>query len=76
MMYCFSTYEHMSDDLSATITRIAQFCNIPIDESLLNLTLERASFAFMQHHKLNSTMLFYVQKPRSQCCLMAATVPR
>ena len=47
----FLTYEHMSDDLSATITRIAQFCNIPIDESLLNLTLERASFAFMQHHK-------------------------
>jgi hypothetical protein len=45
------TYEQMSADRPALIRRIAGFCSIPLDDALLELTLERSSLAFMLANK-------------------------
>ena len=45
------SYEHMSADPATHIHRVAEFCGIPLDDSLLELTLERTSLTFMLAHK-------------------------
>ena len=43
----FLAYEHMLDDPSGTIARIADFANIELDDDLLEITLEHSSREFM-----------------------------
>jgi hypothetical protein len=45
------SYEQMSADPPAAVRRLAAFCGIPLDDSLLALTLEHSSFGFMLRHK-------------------------
>ncbi len=45
------SYEQMMDDPARAIRRIAAFCEIPLDDELLALTLERSSLAYMLAHK-------------------------
>ena len=45
------TYEHMIGNPQATVRRIARFCDIPLDDELLGITLEHTSRAFMLKHK-------------------------
>lgn len=45
------SYEQMSADPVTHIRRVADFCGIPLDDALLELTLERTSLAFMLAHK-------------------------
>ena len=45
------TYEQMNADPQTHISRVAEFCGIPLDDALLDLTRERASLAFMLAHK-------------------------
>ncbi|RLA45969.1 MAG: sulfotransferase domain-containing protein [Gammaproteobacteria bacterium] len=47
----FMAYEHMQQDLEGTIVRVARFIDIPLDDDLLKITLQHASFAFMLEHK-------------------------
>ena len=46
-----TTYEHMIDTPEDHVRRVAGFCNIPLDDELLALTLERSSLAYMIEHK-------------------------
>ena len=41
----------MREDLEGTIRRIAAFIDIALDDELLAITLEHASFDFMNRHK-------------------------
>ncbi len=45
------SYEHMVEDPELTIRRVARFCDIPLDDELLALTLEHTSRPFMLAHK-------------------------
>ncbi len=45
------SYEHMTAAPEAMVRRLAAFCDIPLDDPLLALTLERSSLAFMLAHK-------------------------
>ena len=45
------SYEQMTRDPAAHIRRLAAYCDIPLNEALLALTLERSSLAFMLAHK-------------------------
>lgn len=45
------SYEQMTLDPVAHIRRLAAFCNIPLDDALVALTLERSSLDFMLAHK-------------------------
>ena len=45
------SYEHMVEDPQLTIRRVADFCNIPLNDDLLTLTLEHTSRSFMLKHK-------------------------
>lgn len=45
------SYEQMIAEPEASIRRVAAFCDIPLDDDLLALTLERSSIAFMLEHK-------------------------
>lgn len=45
------SYEHMVEDPELMIRRVAQFCDIPLDDELLTLTIEHTSRAFMLAHK-------------------------
>ena len=45
------SYEQMSAEPEASIRRIARFCDIALDTSLLDLTLKQTSLAFMLAHK-------------------------
>jgi hypothetical protein len=45
------SYEQMTDEPEATIRRLAAFSGIPLDDELLDLTLERSSLAFMLKYK-------------------------
>lgn len=45
------TYEHMIDAPERHIRMLADFCDIPLDDELLALTLERSSLAYMLDHK-------------------------
>ncbi|MEH6592955.1 MAG: sulfotransferase domain-containing protein [Halioglobus sp.] len=47
----FMAYEHMKEDLTGTIRKVADFMGIELDDSLLSITEEHASLAFMQRHK-------------------------
>lgn len=44
-------YEQMTAQPAAHIRRLAAFCGLPLDESLLALTLERSSLTYMLAHK-------------------------
>jgi hypothetical protein len=45
------SYEYMSDEPEETIRRVAAFADLPLDDALLERTLERSSLAFMLEHK-------------------------
>lgn len=45
------TYEGMVSDPVATIRRVAQFIDVPLDDDLLALAVERSSLPFMLAHK-------------------------
>ena len=45
------SYEHMVEDPELTIRRVAAFCNIPLDDELLAITLEHTSREFMLRYK-------------------------
>lgn len=45
------TYEHMIVEPEAHVRMVADFCDIPLDDDLLALTLERTSLAYMLKHK-------------------------
>jgi hypothetical protein len=47
----FMAYEHMKEDLTGTIRKVANFMEIELDDSLLSITEEHASLPFMQQHK-------------------------
>ncbi|MFN3232048.1 MAG: sulfotransferase domain-containing protein [Alphaproteobacteria bacterium] len=47
----FMAYEHMKDDLTGTIQKVAEFMDITLDDELLAITQEHASLPFMQRHK-------------------------
>lgn len=47
----FMAYEHMKDDLTGTIRKVAEFMAIELDDELLAIASQHASLAFMQHHK-------------------------
>ena len=44
-------YERMNADPEAAIRQVAAFCGLPLDDELLDLTLERSSLGFMLEHK-------------------------
>ncbi|MCI5130999.1 MAG: sulfotransferase domain-containing protein [Candidatus Electrothrix sp. EH2] len=43
-------YESLKNDFDKTIERIADFCDIPLNTSILERTRERTSFEFMKKH--------------------------
>jgi hypothetical protein len=45
------SYEHMIDDPEGAVRRLAAFCEIPLSEALLALTLDRSSIGYMLAHK-------------------------
>lgn len=45
------SYEHMCDAPEAHIRKLAAFCDLPLDDELLALTLERSSLPYMLQHK-------------------------
>ena len=45
------SYEQMIAEPEASIRRVAAFCDLPLDDELLALTLERSSIGFMLEHK-------------------------
>jgi hypothetical protein len=45
------SYEHMTADPEWGVRALAEFCGIPLDAGLLELTLERSSIAYMLKHK-------------------------
>ena len=47
----FMAYEHMKDDLTGTIQKVASLMEIDLDDELLAITEEHASLTFMQTHK-------------------------
>jgi hypothetical protein len=47
----YLVYEHMNADLEGTIRKVANFVNIDLDEELLTIVMNNASFSFMQSHK-------------------------
>jgi hypothetical protein len=47
----FLAYEQMLADTEGTITRIAEFIGVPLDDDLMKLTLEHTSLSYMLEHK-------------------------
>lgn len=47
----FLAYEKMLKDARGTIDRIAQFIGVPLDDELMDITLEHSSLPFMLEHK-------------------------
>ena len=47
----FMAYEHMKDDLTVAIQKVASLMAIDMDDELLAITEEHASLTFMQKHK-------------------------
>jgi hypothetical protein len=47
----FMAYEHMKEDLTGTIRKVANFMEIELDDSLLSITEEHASLPFMLENK-------------------------
>lgn len=67
------TYEGMNADPAGTIRRVAAFVGVPLDDELLALTLERASFAFMLQHKDRFDDLLMRQASEVRCNLPAGS---
>lgn len=44
-------YEDILNDLDATVRRIAEFCDLPVTESIMSRVVERCSFDFMKKHE-------------------------
>lgn len=63
------SYEHMSEDPTRYIERLAAFCGIPLDNKLLQITLERTSLPFMLLHKDKFDDLMMRQKSEERCNL-------
>ncbi len=55
-------YEDILDDLEGNIRKVADFCNIPIDENEMPRILERSSFQFMKQHQ-DKLSPFVMHKP-------------
>lgn len=47
----FMAYEHMLKDPEDTVKRVAAFCDIPLDDELLALVLERSSIGYMSTYR-------------------------
>lgn len=47
----YLVYEHMKEDLTGTIRRVANFIDIELDDELLAITEKHASLEFMLQHK-------------------------
>ncbi len=47
----YLVYEHMIGDLDGTIKKVADFCDIPLDNELLAITQQHASLEFMKAHR-------------------------
>lgn len=45
------SYEHMVDDPALAIARLAAFCDMPLDDTLLQLALERTSISYMLRYR-------------------------
>ncbi|MEM8694905.1 MAG: sulfotransferase domain-containing protein [Pseudomonadota bacterium] len=63
------TYEHMIADPLLHIRRLAEFCDIPLDDDLLALTLERSSLAFMLDHEAKFADPMMRRKSEERCNL-------
>jgi hypothetical protein len=63
------SYEHMTDAPQANIRRLAAFCGLPLDEALLDLTLERTSLSYMLAHKDRFDDLLMRQVSEARCNL-------
>src|SRR6185312_7629527 len=63
------SYEHMCEDPAGHVARLAKFCGIPLDDELLQLTLEHSSLPFMLAHKDKFDDLMMRQKSEELCNL-------
>lgn len=65
-------FETMKAEPAAQIRRIAAFCDIPLDDELLALTLERSSLQYMKAnaHQFNDRMM---REKSEQVCLPAGS---
>jgi hypothetical protein len=63
------SYEHMCEDPARHVVRLAEFAGIPLDDKLLQLTLEHTSLPFMLKHKDRFDDLMMRQKSEELCNL-------
>ncbi len=64
----FLVYEHMQENPEATIKRVAEFIDVPLDDELLAITLEHSSFAYMSAHqdRFDDTMMRHLSETKCQ----------
>jgi hypothetical protein len=63
------SYEGMIARPEETIRRLAAFTEIPLDDELLALTLERSSFAYMLEHKAHFSEVLMREMSEARCNL-------
>jgi hypothetical protein len=63
------SYEHMCEDPKSHVERLAKFSGIPLDDDLLELTLERSSIAYMLQHQDKFDDLMMRKKSEERCNL-------
>ncbi|HTT97332.1 MAG TPA: sulfotransferase domain-containing protein [Rhizomicrobium sp.] len=63
------SYEHMCEDPKSHVQRLAQFCDLPLDDELLQLTLQYSSMPFMLAHKDKFDDFLMRQKSEELCNL-------
>jgi Sulfotransferase domain len=63
------SYEHMCENQAGHVTRLAKFCDILLNEELLQLTLDHSSLPFMLAHKDKFDDLMMRQKSEELCNL-------
>ncbi|MFI4935242.1 MAG: sulfotransferase domain-containing protein [Caulobacterales bacterium] len=63
------SYEHMTEAPAAHVRALAAFCRIPLDDALLELTLQRSSLAYMLEHKDRFDDLMMRQVSEERCNL-------
>jgi len=63
------SYEGMTADREGHIRRLADFCGIPLDDDLLELTLKRSSIDYMLAHKDRFDDLLMRQASETRCGL-------
>lgn len=63
------SYEHMCEDPKSHVKRLAEFCEITLDDELLRLTLDNSSLAFMLAHKDKFDDFMMRQKSEELCNL-------